>query len=288
MKTQLRSLLVLSAFALLAGCAGGGDGGLDPGPVEDSDGDVDDDEELPAIHLFSEEFWPTGGRFGPATIPPFDIPGNGEPQPVGELVWSSNPANGSSLPWGMDEIKFMGYARHKLSLPQIDAIVGTAGSRPNKEGDLTVFPSFAMFTPEDEDYLFFQINTQEDFEPLGRSVPGRTQVIGIAFRNGTGGYVPVEPFTQDTFAGALVWMKATRDPLYQGWDMDQREWKYAPGSVYPTSLRLLIRGNAAVAIIKESELDELGVTEFRWDTFSYTPDVNTEWSHDSTEWVAIP
>ncbi len=287
MKTQLRTLLVLSAFALLAGCGKNGDEGLDPGPVEDIDGG-DDDEELPAIYLFSEEWWPTGGRFAPNGIHPFDIPGNGGPQPVGELVWSSNPANGSSLPWAMDEIKSMGYARYELNRPQIDAITATIGSRPNKEGDLTVFPSVAMFTPELEKYRFFQINTQEDIEPLFRSVPGRTQVIGIAFRNGTGGYVPVEPFTEDTFKGALVWMKATKDPLYQTWSMDQRDWRNGTGSVYGTSLRLLIRGNSAVAIIKESELDDLGVTEFRWDTFSYTTDVNTEWSHDATDWIAIP
>jgi hypothetical protein len=52
-------------------------------------------------------------------------------------------------------------------------------------------------------------------------------------------------------------------------------------------MRMLIRGDAAVAIIRASELADMGVTQFRWDVFSYGADPNTGWSHDCTDWITF-
>ncbi len=142
-----------------------------------------------------------------------------------------------------------------------------------------------MFTPPDETYRFFQINLQGPIlKATGSYEAGRTQVVGIAFGNGTGGYVPMAPYTNDTFATARVWMKATKHPTWDTWQMDQRDWRNGSGATYASSMRLLFRDNAVVAMIKESELADLGVTKFRWDVYSYTTNVNTNWSHDYTDW----
>jgi hypothetical protein len=83
-------------------------------------------------------------------------------------------------------------------------------------------------------------------------------------------------------------MKATRNPNYGNWSLDQRDWRNGVGNVYATSMRMLMRDNSAVAIIKESELRDLGATWYRWDTYSYGANVDTDWSHDFTERTVIP
>jgi hypothetical protein len=285
MKTHLRALVALLALVLVAGCGDDGDTIIgSPGGI------LNINDNFPASSIFANQTWPQGGAYSPTGNPAFDIPGNGAPQQTGVPVRSSIPGNGSVLPRPWDQIKFVAFATYALLLDHINAITGGINNGlPTQLGDLVVLPSYATGMPENERYRLFQINTEENMVPLTRSTePGRTQVIGIAFRNGTGGYVPAEPYTDDTFRGALVYMKATKHPLYGVWTMQQKDWRSGTGVDYATSLRLMIRGNSAVAVIREAELDAIAATEFRWDTFSYTTDENTDWSHDFTDWIAIP
>ena len=67
--------------------------------------------------------------------------------------------------------------------------------------------------------------------------------------------------------------------------MDQRDWRAGAGALYASSMRILLRGDAVVAIISAAELDEIAADRFRFDVFSYTTNVDTDWSHDYTDWV---
>ncbi len=291
MRNRLHTLVALLALGAAMGCGDDGDT-----IIGSTGGILNNNDSFPASSIFSNQVWAEGGAFSPTGTPPFDIPGNGADQPIGVPRPSSNPANGSLIPYGFNEIKFVAFATYALALDQINAITGAINNgNPTAAGDLVVLPSYATGTPENERYRLFQIALNGELVPppppppgARSSEPGRTQVIGIAFGNGTGGYVPVAPYTDDTFKGALVWMKATKHPLYEIWTMDQRDWRNGNGAEYASSLRLLVRGGTAVAIIRESELQAMGATQFRWDVFSYTTNVDTDWSHDFTDWVAIP
>jgi len=263
-----------------------------------TDGDDDDDGGVPLAVLFSMNLWTEGSGFSPDGVEPeWGFPADTWAHDIGIPIPSSIPSDGLSVPLVEDDIGKIIRASAVLLTPHIDQIVDTLNSgSPNKVGDLALFPTLARFTPPDEDYEFFQIIVNAPIVDLperrvaGEGAAGgtpRTRVIAIAFGNGTGGYVAQAPATNDTFAGAQVWMKATRNPVYGTWGMDQRDWRTGSGAAYATSLRMIMRDDAVVAVIKRSELDELGVTQYRWDTFSYTTNASTEWSHDYTDWLPI-
>jgi hypothetical protein len=282
--TTLRILVAPLLVVLLAGCA------TKPRPLAPDD---EDDEGGPPIvpsirELFKEPQWPAGGSFSYTGTPPFDMRGSGGDHPVDQAVGHSDPAFGPTVPRDADEIIYQLQSLYEMYREQIDLFVTVLNGGLPTAGDLALLPSFARLTPPDERYHFFQVNTQAPFVvPDDEWQPGLTRVIGFALGGESGGYEPMEPFTDDTFAGALVWMKATQNPQTGRWNMDQRDWKVGSGAVYPTSARFLMRGNSAVVKILESELEELGATWYRWDTFSYTTDVGTEWSHDFTPRLQI-
>lgn len=265
--------------------------GPDPTPNDPPPNDPGD--VVPVGKFFAEPLWHDGGRYSPKPTPPnwqieIEDDDDEDDDEVDVPQRHCNPSYAPVVPRDADDIRYSARAKAVLTEEHIQEVVDTLNSGlPTAEGDLVVFPSVSMFTPPGEEYYFFHINLQGQLEGIPtRDGELRTRVVGIAFGNGQGGYVAQAPDTEDTFAGALVWMKSTRNPSRNNWSMDQRDWRYG-GAIYGTSLRLLIRGDAAVAVIRKSELDDLGVTQFRWDTFSYTTNTSTEWSHDFTEWTPI-
>lgn len=286
-RTLARMLLALCFTSILTGCEDmfGNDIG---DPVLPGD-DLLDDGYGP-IELFDTPPWPIGGAFSKTGTPAFDIRGFGHESPIGVEVTYTDPSFGRRIPFAFDDVKYVARATAVLGLDQINTITGAYNNgRRNDAGDVVVLPSYATFTPENERYRFFQIRLNGALEMMDQrsTEPGRTRVVGIAFGNGEGGYVAAVPNTEDPFDGALLWMKATREPLYGLWTMDQRDWRTGTGVVHASSIRLLIRGDAAVAIVREAELQAFGATRFRWDVFSYTTNATTDWSHDFTEWESI-
>lgn len=288
MRNRLSSLVLLLVAGTFMGCGSDGDT-----IIGSTGGILNNNDSFPASSLFRNN-WPDGSGFNPAGTPPFDVEGKGKDLTTGVEVSHSNPALGSLIPFDFDDIRFVGYGETVLTGPQIDFITASYNNgRPNKAHDTVVIPSLAQLTPPNERYLMFKINVKAILEafqddPEMRLADGpRTHVIGIAFGNGTGGYVPVAPNTADSFAGALVWMKVKREQDTWPWSMDQRDWRQGNGGTLASSMRVLIRGDAVIAIIKAAELEAMGVTQFRWDAFSYTTDPSTEWSHDYTDWVTF-
>lgn len=279
-------LLVLGVLvAALCGCDSNPAGSDDPPPPDDADPFNSS--------IFSNNVWHDGGGYAPdGVVPEWVVPARGADDPVDITIRNSNPALGLVVPLDADDIRFTAQATNVLTLPHLEQITNAffEAGRVNAVGDLVIFPSLVGSMVAGETHRFFHFNVQADIEAVpqrGGDPEPRTRVIGIAFGNGTGGYVPVAPNTDDTFAHALVWMKATRNPYTGYWSMQQRDWRTGTEMPYGTSLRLLVRGDAVVAVIRHGELDAIGATQYRWDTYSYTTDPSTGWSHDFTAWLPI-
>ena len=290
MQRTMRSLALLLLALSITGCGKKGDSMTGPG-----DDPLDDPGWFP-MPVFDIPSWAPGGGFSPQGQPPFDVNGKGKEHATDVAVPNTNPAHGDRIPFAFGDIRRFVVANVVLLRSQIDLITSSYNNgRPNAAGDVVVIPSYATGMPENERYVALLMNLKayiqalDDVDVRSRSADDpRTHVVGIAFGNGSGGYVPVEPNTNDPFAGALVWMKATRQQDDAPWWMDQVDWRQGTGTTYASSIRFIIRGDAVVAIIREAELAQIGATQFRWDVFSYTTDPNTDWSHDYTDWIALP
>lgn len=277
------ALASLLSAVWLAGCA-------DKDVIMGSTGGVLDDPcDLPgAANLFQDPYWPAGSAFRPDGSPAFSACGVGATDPTGVPVENSDPAEGSAVPDPSDDIDYHGSGELALDADRIAAIVAAYNNgRPNADGDTVVFPSVSTLMAAGETYAVLLLSTQGALDLEGTGGTPRTRTVGIAFGNGAGGFTPVAPNTGDPFATALVWMKATRNPYSDTWSMEQADWRAGSGTAYPTSLRLILHDQAAMAIIRHDELKDLEATQYRWDTFSYTTDPATEWSHDHTDWVAF-
>lgn len=283
-RTLARMLPALCLASILAGCGSDGDT-----IIGSTGGILNNNDSFPSSSIFSNTRWPEGSGFAPNGTPAFDVNGRGAATPTDVNTPSSNPALGSGLPYAMNDIRFVAYASALLAVSQINFITSSYNNgRPNAANDVVIFPSYGLYTPEDEEYDFFQINLKEYLEMFdgGKSAdPTRQQVVGIAFGNGAGGYVPVAPNTADTFAGALLYTKATRVQDGWAWNMDQRDCRDGTAKSCASSMRMILRGDTMVAIIRRSELEQYGATQFRWDTYSFAADPSTDWSHDFTDWV---
>jgi hypothetical protein len=269
--------------------------GCDTSPAgpDDQPPPGDDDPDPFNASIFSNNVWHDGGGYAPDGVDPeWVVPARGADEPVDITILNSNPALGSVVPLDVDDIRYVAQATNVLTSLHLEQITNAffEAGRVNSVGDVVIFPSLVGSMVAGETHRFFHFNVQAPIEEVpqrGGAPEPRTRVVGIAFGNGTGGYVAIPPNTGDTFAGALVWMKATRNPHTAHWSMQQRDWRTGTERPYGTSLRLLIRGDAVVALIRQGELDAIGATMYRWDTYSYTTDASTDWSHDFTGWLPI-